>query len=174
MVHRALDGLGGPLASSAFLVLPPSPALDDAEHPQVDRRRRRPHSFGRLILALCRRRARRQQRRCHALSDFGPVPCLCVPFHSIQPITCFDFRSSSRWGIQSYHLGSLGELHFLSFLSSLFCNLPIIPWSIALIWRYDASLSHVACGESTHGVLDVIPLFPCRWHRWLCRRKTSL
>lgn len=31
---EALAGLGGPWAVSAFLVLPPSPALDDAEHPK--------------------------------------------------------------------------------------------------------------------------------------------
>lgn len=92
-IWEQFAGLGGPLLVSAVLVLHPSPALDDAEHPHVDRRRRRPHSFGRLILTLCRRRARRQQRRCDALSDFGPVPCLCVPLHFMLLVTCFNFHS---------------------------------------------------------------------------------
>lgn len=73
-------------------------------------------------------------------SDQFPVcaslSILYYPFHVL------TFALSSRWGIQSYHSGSLGELHFPSFLISLFYNSPIIAWSIPLIWRYDASLSH--------------------------------
>lgn len=33
-----------------------------------------------IVRTLCRRRARRQQAPCDALSDVGPVPCLCVLF----------------------------------------------------------------------------------------------